>query len=77
MQVSIITINYNSSLFTIKLVESIFKNVSRLIDYEIIITGNSSKNSDSDNLIKKLPRDERIKLFRNEINNRRTSVRSC
>ena len=77
MQVSIITINYNSSLFTIKLVESIFKNVSRLIDYEIIITGNSSKNSDSDNLIKKLLRDERIKLFRNEINNRRTSVRSC
>ena len=30
MQVSIITINYNSSLFTIKLVESIFKNVSEL-----------------------------------------------
>ena len=69
MQVSIITINYNSSLFTIKLVESIFKNVSRLIDYEIIITDNSSKDRDYDNLVKKLPRDERIKLFRNKINN--------
>ena len=46
MQVSIITINYNSSSFTIKLVESIFKNVSKLIDYEIIITDNSSKISD-------------------------------
>ena len=74
MQVSIITINYNSSLFTIKLVESIFKNVSKLIDYEIIITDNSSKDSDYDNLIKKLPRDKRIKLFRNQINNQRASV---
>ena len=74
MQVSLNMINYNSSLFTIKLVESIFKNVSKLIDYEIIITDNSSKNSNSDNLIKKLPGDERIKLFRNEINNRMTSL---
>ena len=48
MQVSIITINYNSSLFTIKLVESIFKNVSKLIDYEIIITDNSSRDRDYD-----------------------------
>ena len=69
MQVSIITINYNSSLFTIKLVESIFKNVSKLIDYEIIITDNSSRDRDYDNLVKKLPRDKRIKLFRNKINN--------
>ena len=74
MQVSIITNNYNSFLFTIKLVESIFKIVSKLIDYEIIITDNSSKDSDYDNLIKKLPRDERIKLFRNQINNQRASV---
>ena len=69
MQVSIITINYNSSLFTIKLVESIFKNVGKLIDYEIIITDNSSRDRDYDNLVKKLPRDKRIKLFRNKINN--------
>ena len=70
MQVSIIAINYNSSLLSIKLVESIFKNVSKLIDYEIIITDNSSRDRDYDNLVKKLPRDERIKLFRNKINNR-------
>ena len=69
MQVSIITINYNSSSFTIKLVESIFKNVSELIDYEIIITDNSSKISDYENLAKMLPRDKRIKLFRNKDNN--------
>ena len=63
MQVSIITINYNSSSFTIKLVESIFKNVSKLIDYEIIITDNSSKISDYENLVKMLPKDEKIKLL--------------
>ena len=74
MQVSIITINYNSSLFTIKLVESIFKNVSKLIDYEIIITDNASKERDYENLVKKLPRDKRIKLLRNQINNQRASV---
>ena len=69
MQVSIITINYNSSLFTIKLVESIFKNVGKIIDYEIIITDNASKERDYENLVKKLPRDKRIKLFRNKVNN--------
>ena len=66
MQVSIITINYNSSLFTIKLVESIFKHIGKIIDYEIIITDNASKDRDYENLVKKLPRDERIKLFRNK-----------
>ncbi len=69
MQVSIITINYNSSIFTIKLVESIFKNVSELIDYEIIITDNASKDSDYKNLVKALPRDGKIKLYRNKVNN--------
>ena len=69
MQVSIITINYNSSLFTIKLVESIFKHIGKIIDYEIIITDNASKDRDYENLVKKLPRDERIKLFRNKVNN--------
>ena len=69
MQVSIITINYNSSIFTIKLVESIFENVSKLIDYEIIITDNASKDSDYKNLVKALPRDGKIKLYRNKVNN--------
>ena len=69
MQVSIITINYNSSLFTIKLVESVFKHIGKIIDYEIIITDNASKDRDYENLVKKLPRDERIKLFRNKVNN--------
>ncbi len=69
MQVSIITINYNSSLYTIKLVNSILKNVSKLHDYEIIITDNSSDTNDYKNLVSKLPRNDRIKLYRNKVNN--------
>lgn len=69
MQVSIITINYNSSLFTIKLVDSILENVSKLHDYEIIITDNSSDTNDYKNLVSKLPRNDRIKLYRNKVNN--------
>ncbi|MEL0103665.1 MAG: glycosyltransferase family 2 protein [Gammaproteobacteria bacterium] len=69
MQVSIITINYNSSLFTIKLVNSILENVSNLHDYEIIITDNSSDSNDYENLVNKLPRNDKIRLYRNKVNN--------
>ena len=69
MQVSIITINYNSSIFTIKLVNSILENVSKLHDYEIIITDNSSDSIDYENLVNELPSNEKIKLYRNRVNN--------
>ena len=69
MQVSIITINYNSSLFTIKLVNSILENISKLHDYEIIITDNSSDCADYKNLVNELPSNEKIKLYRNKVNN--------
>ena len=69
MQVSIITINYNSSLYTIKLVDSILENVSELHDYEIIITDNSSDCADYENLVNELPSNEKIKLYRNKVNN--------
>ena len=69
MQVSFITINYNSSSFTIKLVNSILENVSELYDYEIIITDNSSDGNEYQNLINNLPKNEKIKLYRNKVNN--------
>ncbi len=69
MQVSIITINYNSSSFTLKLVNSILENVSKLHDYEIIITDNSSDSTDYENLVNELPSSEKIKLYRNRVNN--------
>ena len=39
---SIITINYNSSEFTIKLVRKYTLNINSLNDYEIILTDNAS-----------------------------------
>tara|TARA_B100001059_G_C17760937_1_gene542786 strand:+ start:319 stop:1230 length:912 start_codon:yes stop_codon:yes gene_type:complete len=68
MQVSIITINYNSSEYTIKLVKSIFDKVSSNIEYEIIITDNQSKNDDYKNLVENLPIDSRVKVLRSNIN---------
>ena len=68
MQVSIITINYNSSKYTLKLIESILKNIPNTIVYEIIVTDNASMKDDYDYLISNSPSDARIKIFRNEIN---------
>ena len=43
MQVSIITINYNSSIYTIELVRSILEKINPAIKYEVIITDNASR----------------------------------
>ena len=45
------------------------KNISKLYDYEIIITDNSSDSNDYENLVNKLPRNDKIKLYRNKVNN--------
>ena len=50
MQISIITVNYNSSDFTIKLYESIKANTAKNIKYELIIVDNASEEDE----IKKL-----------------------
>ena len=68
MKVSIITINYNSSEYTIKLIKSILKNISNTILYEIIVTDNASERDDYDYLISNIPSDTRIKIFRSSIN---------
>ena len=69
MDVSIITINYNSSIFTLKLVNSILEKVDPEIRYEIIIIDNASNNEDYERLVSNLPTDERIIVKKNEINN--------
>ena len=68
MEVSIITINYNSSVYTLKLLSSILKKVSDKIEYEIIIIDNASEKNDYKNLIDKSPKDSRIKIVRSDIN---------
>ena len=69
MEVSIITINYNSSIFTVKLVNSILEKVDPTIQYEIIIIDNASNKEDYERLISNLPTDRRIKVQRNQVNN--------
>ena len=69
MKVSIITINFNSSLFTLKLVDSILEHISSGIEYEIIIIDNASEDRDYQALESKLPRSNKIKLLRNKTNN--------
>ena len=69
MEVSIITINYNSSIFTLKLVNSVLEKISPVIEYEIIIIDNASDEDDYKSLISNLPPDDRIKVQRNKQNN--------
>ena len=70
MKVSIITINYNSSEFTIKLIKSIFFNIKSLSDYEVIVVDNASDENDYKILRSStLLNDPRIKVYRNNINN--------
>lgn len=68
MEVSIITINYNSSEYTINLVKSILTNISSDTKYEIIITDNASENHDYKNLVDKIPKDSRVKILKSNIN---------
>ncbi len=70
MKVSIITINYNSSQFTIKLIKSILSKINSHSDYEIIVIDNASNKNDYKILTSSLLlNDPRIKLYRNNINN--------
>jgi len=67
IDVSFITINYNSSEYTIKLVDSII-NHSLDISYEIIIIDNASEDIDFLNLKSFSSKIEKIRLIRNRIN---------
>lgn len=64
--VSFITINYNSSNYTIALLKSIL--LFTKINFEIIIVDNASKKEDFKNLAKFVEGQEQIQLIRNKIN---------
>jgi GT2 family glycosyltransferase len=67
IDVSFITINYNSSDFTIKLVESI---ILKTIDlsFEIVVVDNSSKKEDFQNLYNNLNSIQQVKIIENRVN---------
>ena len=67
VDVSFITINFNSSKYTISLVESIIKNSSDIL-YEIIIVDNASKKDDLFKLKNFVSDKINIKLIENCIN---------
>ncbi|MEM5557906.1 glycosyltransferase family 2 protein [Aliarcobacter cryaerophilus] len=67
IEISFITINYNSSDYTIKLIESIIKNTSGIF-YEIIIVDNASEEIDFLNLKEFIEDKKNIRLIRNSIN---------
>jgi len=66
-KVAVVLVNYNSSQHTINCVESIYKNTSLKIPFEIIIVDNNSQAEDYKKLhtIKKL---KNLKIIRNKIN---------
>lgn len=66
-KVSFITINYNSSVYTIELINSIIA-YTKNIDYEVIVVDNNSKNDDLNNLKQFIKSLEKIQLIENDIN---------
>jgi len=66
--VSFITINYNSSVYTIELIKSIEKYTSLKTMYEIIIVDNASDNSDYIKLKEYANANKRVQLIKNEEN---------
>jgi len=68
IDVSIITINYNSSVYTLELIQSIEQTASDQYLYEIIVVDNASEQEDLTHLKKHLIGKKNIKLVENKIN---------
>lgn len=69
IDISFITVNYNSSYHTIDLIESILKYTSSEINYEIIVVDNASETDDFNYLKTSLDGFASVRLIRNRINN--------
>lgn len=67
MKISVITINYNTSDFTIELAKSLEEKTSKELEYELIIVDNAS-NDDEKKKIKFLEDKENIKIIYNRLN---------
>ena len=66
LKVSFITINYNSSNYTIDLIKSIQKFTT--LEYEIIVVDNNSKKEDYDKLESYVSENSKVQLIRNGTN---------
>ena len=66
--IAIILINYNSSSFTINAINSLIKNISTKINYQIIVIDNASLYDDYIVLKNSIGKINNLKLFRSKIN---------
>lgn len=67
MDLTIITINYNSSLHTISMINSIVQHTNGL-NFEIIVVDNASREEEYKLLKENFPQQENIKLVRSKLN---------
>ena len=63
--IAVITINYNSSKFTLECIAAVLRQTNPAITYEIIVVDNNSKIDDYRYLHKNLPDNKNIFLYRN------------
>jgi len=66
MKISFITINYNSSKYTIELIKSI--NIYTSLDYEVIVIDNASEEEDYLKLEQFTSQNKKVKLIKNSSN---------
>ncbi len=69
VDISFITINYNSSHYTIGLIESILLQTPETLSYEIIVVDNASEQKEYEALREKIAPLNQVRLVRNRINN--------
>jgi GT2 family glycosyltransferase len=67
IDVAVILINYNSSEYTIKCIESILQQTAIQINYRIIVVDNASELEDYNN-IKSISELDRVEVFRSKLN---------
>lgn len=68
IDISFITINYNSSDFTHELIKTILEFTSKELSYEIIVVDNASRSDEVSKLESYLVRFEKVILVKNKIN---------
>lgn len=69
IDISFITINYNSSQHTSALVQSIITHTSTNINYEIVVVDNASESDDYSHLLNTIGNLPKVSVIRNRINN--------
>ncbi len=69
VDISFITINYNSSRHTSALVQSIIAQTSKEVNYEIVVVDNASESDDYSHLLNTIGNLPQVSVIRNRVNN--------